>query len=500
MEQFDLETPLIEFSSSSGKDFWTLRNACSGLQIFGSTGSGKSSASCRLVALKFLQAGMGGLVLTVKPDEVDIWRSYCQMTGRENDLIVIEPKCKHSFNIIDHASGHGTSELAATDNIVEVLNEVIQAGQAQDSGRSDDSFWREQLALLLTNTIDLVKLAYNRISIQGIHEIVQSIPKANESWDPEDPAKAFNRAFMAARVNVNAKIAEWLSTLSPQDQTRFEDDLVYEMAIVEAIPDARILKFVDRYFVDEFIPLAEKTRSIVQINCSGFLYRLLREPFYSLFCRYPSTVTPEDCYEGKIVVINLPTKRYHKAGRDCQMVCKFLFTRAWEQRDVQMKSRPCFLFVDEAQNLLTESDALFLTTARSSRIATVFVTQSVSNYYSVMGGQKAEYRVRSLLGNFGTKLFHSNSDELTNEMCSKLIGDAFFEDATESVTVAQNFSQTRGRSLKLERLVRVEEFARLRSGGPKNNLLVDGYLHRQGEVFANGFNHLKLTFNQNYQL
>ena len=500
MQQFDLDTALIEMPSSMGADYWTIRHACSGVAVFGATGSGKTSASGRLLALKYLTAGWGGLALTVKPDDVELWRSYCAMTGRLDDLVVIEPGGKHAFNILDHAAGQSQGELAATDAIVEMLYEVIEAGQTQDSGRGDDSFWRDQLKLLITNTIDLCTLAYKSVSVQAIYDIVQTIPYGEETiHDPTDGDKAFHQAFKAALANVNDRIDVWAVTLTEEQKAALQTDAAYESAVMDAVPDARLYKFVNVYFVDEFIRLSEKTRSIIQVSVSAFMFRLLREPFYSLFCRNPSTVTPENCFNSKIVVINLPVKLYHKVGRDIQMAVKLLFVKSWERRNVEDKPSPCFLFIDEAQTFLSASDAEFLTTARSSRIATVFMSQSLSNYYAAMGGQTAEYRVKSLMGNFGTKIYHSNTDELTNAAASTLIGDAFFEDQTESVTVAQNFSQTRGRSLKLERVVRPEQFVKLLTGGPKNNLRVEGYMHRQGESFANGWNHIKMTFRQDYQ-
>jgi hypothetical protein len=498
MNNFDLDTLLIELPSASGRDEWSIRHACSGVAIFGATSSGKSSGSGRLLALKYLAAGFGGLVLTVKPDDVEVWRSYCAMTGRTDDLVVIEPKGKHFFNILDHAAGYGTSELDATDNIVEVLTKVIESGQVQDGGKGDDVFWRDQLQLLITNTIDLCKLAYNRVSVQTMYDIIQTIPHGiDELRSPDSESKAFQQAFMAAQTNVNSQIDVWAATLSQDQINSIETD--NGRAMLEAVPDARLFKFINGYFVDELIPLSEKTRSIIQVSVSAFMSRLLREPFYTLFCKQLSTITPEDCFDGKIVLINLPVKRYHKVGRDIQMAVKLLFVRSWEQRDVNTYPRPCFLFVDEAQTFLTENDADFLTTARSSRIATVFLSQSLSNYYAAMGGQKAEYRVRSLMGNLGTKIFHANTDEATNEFASKLIGDAYFEDQTESVTVAQNFAQTRGRSLKLERVARPEQFVQLLTGGPRFGLRVEGYLHRQGESFANGWNHIKMVFRQDYK-
>lgn len=497
MEQFDLDTPLIELATPAGRDCLTIRHCCTGVQIFGSTGSGKTSGSGKLIAQKYLLNKFGGLVLTVKQEEVNLWKLYCQMTNRLDDLIVIEPSGKHRFNFMDVESGYGGDELALTDNIMDMLTSVIQAGSTQESGKADDPFWRNALELLVTNAIDLCKLAYGRVTIQDLYAIINTIPKENQPAPVEDELpKAFDKAFTAARANINTQIDRWVATLDATIIDQFHDDAVYVSALLDALPDARLLQFIDGFFMDTFIPLSPKTRSVIDASCVAFLYRLLREPFYSLFCRHASTVTPEDCYAGKIVLINLPVLTYRKAGRDAQLLVKFCFQRAWQRRDINQHPRPVFLWVDESQHLLLDKDAEFLTTARSSRIATVFLTQNLPNYLGMMSGDRAEHRVHSLLGNFGTKILHACSDTETAEWFSKLIGDSYFEDMSESVTVAQNFSHTKGRSLKLERLVRPEAFSRLLTGGPKNKLRVEAYMHRQGDTFPNGYNHMKLTFDQ----
>ena len=69
MGTFDLDTTLIDLHGETQDGIWTVRDAVEGVQIFGGIGSGKTSGSGRMIALKFLKAGFGGLVLTVKPDE-----------------------------------------------------------------------------------------------------------------------------------------------------------------------------------------------------------------------------------------------------------------------------------------------------------------------------------------------------------------------------------------------------------------------------------------------
>ncbi len=502
MDAFDLDTPLIEMASNAGHFTWTVRHALQGVQVCGGIGSGKSSGSGRMLALKYLAAGFGGLVLTVKEDEAEAWKAYCRLTGREGDLLVLEPGGTHRFNFLDYEAAHASGEEVVTDNLVEVITTVVRAGEAQDAGKSDDPFWRESLEQLTFNVIDLCRLAYGRISVQAMYDIVMTIPKKDEALPVEaqkGKIKAFQQAFEAARANVTSLIDPWFESLPADEQDRLKDEALFEAALLDAVPQARLLKMLDQFFFDNFIGLSEKTRSIIDFTFSGFLFRLLREPVYSLFCRHASTLTPDDCLKGKIILVNLPVKKFQKLGRDCQVLFKYVWQRAMEKRSVAQNGRPVFLYVDEAQFLLHEHDALYQATARSSRIATVYITQNLPNYFSAMGGQRAEHRVKSFLGTLGTKIFHANADVDTNEYASKLIGDAYFEDQSESVTVAQNFSQTRGTSLKLERLVRPEQFGSLRTGGPLNDFKVDGYLHLQGDRLPSGRNHLKMTFNQNYR-
>lgn len=500
MDTFDLDRPLIELVSSQERGCWTIRHAVEGVQIFGGIGSGKTSGSGRMLAIKYLAGGFGGLVLTVKPDEKQAWQDYCRLTGRQQDLIILEPNGPHRFNFLQYESRQ--SQNAITENMVEVLKTVIRAGAEKDSGKSDDAFWETALDMLIFNVIDLCQLAYGKLSVQQMYDIVQTIPKHNENLPTntaEGELKAFQKAFEAARSRVTQKMDDWFNHLPAQKQAALQNEAAFEAELLNVLPEARLLKFLDQFFFDSFINLSEKTRSIIDFTFAGFLFRLLREPVYSLFCRDDSTVTPEDSLRGKIILINLPVKIYHKVGRDCQILFKYIWQRAMEKRSITTNARPLFLWADEAQNFLHEHDADYQATARSSRISTVYISQNLPNYYASMGGQKAEYKVKSFLGTLGTKIFHANADIETNKYASELIGEAFFEDESQSITYSKDFAQTRAKSLKLERVVRPEEFVRLKTGGPANGQRVEGYLHRQGDTVFKGLNHVKMTFPQNYQ-
>lgn len=500
-----LDKPIINYDQESGNASWTVRHAVEGVQIFGGIGSGKTSGSGRFLALKYLSNGFGGLVLTAKPDEKKSWIEYCALAGRSNDLIVIEPEGKYSFNFLEYESTRSLTNEAITDNIVEVLKTVIRAGEdANTSGGGDGNFWEGALDRLIFNIIDLCKIAYGSLSVQQMYDIVQSLPKPEEpaKKDAEEEnkeSKAFNIAYRLAHKNVIAKVKAWFDALPTNRQDLLkQDDALYNIEILEAVPEARLMKFLHEFFFDNFKGLSQKTRSIIEFIFSGFLFRLLREPVYTLFCKNKSNVVPEDSIKGKIILINLPVKLFHKVGRDCQILFKYIWQRAMEKRDFNKTSRPVFLWADEAQNFLHEHDAEYQATARSSGISTVYITQNLPNYYASMGGQKAEYRVKSFLGTLGTKIFHANADIETNKYASELIGDVFYYDPSRSMTMGEKVSTTESVSMKLDKHLRPEEFVCLKTGSANNRYLVEGYIHRQGDNIFNRKSFMKMSFNQNF--
>ncbi len=502
--EFNLDQALLEITDKEGTSTWTIRDAVEGVQIFGGIGSGKTSGSGRMLALKFLSHGFGGLVLTAKPDEKEMWQEYCRLARRENDLVIIEPGGNQYFNFLDYELGDNGNK-SFTENIVQVLKTVIRAGEEKSSGRSDDQFWETALDMLIFNVIDLCMLAYGRVSIQAMYDIVLSAPKQDTtqlqaSQQSQSPAKPFDRAMAAAQGVVDKQIMDWIATLTNEERKKYNDAELFEKHALERFSDARLLRFIDQFFLENYKNLSDKTRSIIEFTFLGFLFRLLKEPFNSIFCSKPSTVTPEDSLKGKIIILNFPVKRYHKVGRDIQIMFKYIWQRTMENRDVHINGRPVFLWADEAQNFLHEHDAEYQATARSSRISTVYISQNLPNYHACMGGDKSEYRVKSFLGTLGTKIFHANADIETNMYASSLIGEAYSEDHSRQIQVGHDVGISKGVSYKLEKMVRPEEFVRLKTGGARNNKVVTGIMHIQGNSFANKFNHKEMRFRQDYSL
>ncbi|MFN8711910.1 MAG: type IV secretory system conjugative DNA transfer family protein [Bacteroidota bacterium] len=475
MKRDYLETPIFSLPPNENgiQHSWKARNAVEGVQIFGGIGSGKTSGSGRTLALKYLQAGFGGLVLTVKPDEVDLWREYCHLTGRSADLVVIEPDGQEKFNFLEYESAANKGDIA--QNIHQLLQTVINASKDKSGGGSHDPFWEDALDLLLINLIDLCLLAKQQVTISDLFNIAQKLPrnkKMQHSSELDKLSKSkqlndYDRALDAAR-------------------DRSEKEPNYN----------RRLEMINDFFENQFSVLADKTRSIIDFTLTSFLSRLMREPIFSLFCDGQSTINPDHCRQGKIILLNLPVKQYDKVGRDCQIMFKYIWQRAMERTLANNdQSRVVFLWADEAQNFIHEHDADFQATARSSQVATVYLTQNLPNYYANMGGAKYRYKTQSFLGTLATKFFHANADIETNEYASRLIGEAEMVKRTHN---QDENSESFTYNVEHDKIIRPEQFTRLENGGTANNNLVEAYAYFQGNVLGDQQSHTLLTFNQQY--
>jgi len=506
MYQYNLDTKLFDIGDTQSP--WAIRDAVEGVQIFGGIGSGKTTGSGRFLAIKYLKYGFGGLVLTVKPDEKKLWEDYCEIAGRTGDLIIVEPGGKYAFNFLDYESKSVLGKDAITENIVQVLKTVIRASEDKSGGKSDDPFWESALDMLLFNLIDLCLLAYGKVSVDLMFSIVQSIPKGtaalNTLFEENEEKKArsinpFKVAMNLANKNIQQLIRDWGSKRTVEETMLIDSLEAFELASQDAVPEARTYNLLYQFFFENYITLSEKTRSIIDFTFSAFLMRLLKNPVHSLFCKKESNFFPEDCLQGKIILLNLPVKIYQKVGRDIQIMFKYIWQRAMEKRNTKENGRPVFLWADEAQNFLHEHDAEYQATARSSMIATVYLSQNLPNYYANMGGAKADYRVKSFLGTLGTKIFHANADIETNKYASDLIGEAFMVDHSRTTNYTGQYSSSETKSLGLQKMVRPEEFVGLKTGGNSNELLVDAYIHKQGNPINDELNFTLIHFKQNYR-
>jgi type IV secretory pathway TraG/TraD family ATPase VirD4 len=439
-----LDQPLLQLSPY---DVWSVRDACEGCQIFGGTGSGKTSGSGQALALGFLRAGFGGLVCTAKPDERALWERYCEATGRQDSLIVFSPSEPHRFNFLDYEARRPGGGAGLTENLVQLFLTVLEVADRKPGKGAGDEYWHRTLQQLLRNAFDLLLATRGRLSLPEIYQLIMSAPQS-----PED---VHDSGWQASSLCFQ---------LIEQGEERI---------------------------VSSFTSMAD-----------AFLRGTLRE----LFCT-ETNIVPELTHEGAIIVLDLPIKDYAEIGQFAQILFKLIWQRSTERRNTEQHPNPVFLWADESQYFVTSHDQLFQTTARSARACTVYLTQNLSNYYAALGGESTRAEADSLLGNLQTKIFHANGDHVTNTWAADLFAKSWqfrgnFSSSRSFMPGQDGMSSQQGSGVSqtLEWDVIPQEFTTLRKGGPQNDLNVDALIFQGGRIWgATGSNCLRTSFLQMQQ-
>jgi len=190
------------------------------------------------------------------------------------------------------------------------------------------------------------------------------------------------------------------------------------------------------YWTKEFPNLSEKTRSIIVLTLSMLVRPLVTRPLRRLFSSN-TNITPEDTFEGKIIIVDLPIQEYRLAGKIANHVWKYCFQvavlRRMQPRDGTFL-RPVFLWADEAQNFVSNFDAEYQAVARSAGGCTVYLTQNRESYRRVL---KDDDSVDSLLGNLQAKFFCQNTGG-TNKWASEIMGERWQKISSTNVGQSRN--------------------------------------------------------------
>ncbi|MAS94882.1 MAG: hypothetical protein CMO55_16930 [Verrucomicrobiales bacterium] len=448
------------------ENYWSLRDAFEGAQVFGGTGSGKSSGSGQALARAFLAANLGGLVLTAKTDEAAAWRKMAEEEGRSEDLIEVTLEGRFQFNFLRYELNRPGVGAGHTESLVNLFCAVLESAEKrQGQMGGGDAYWNRALRQLLRNAIDLAVLALEDVDLSSLYEIIASAPTSreetrDEGWQESSACFALLQAAQAKHTDGN----------------RAED-----------------LKLVAAYFLREFAGLANETRSVVVSTFTSMADCFMRGALRKLFCE-GLNYSPEDCFDGKIIVLNLPVKEFHELGQFAQVLFKFVWQRAVERRipvdtDRRMAQetiRPVFLFADESQFFVNSYDALFQSTARSSRACTVYLTQNLPTYFSAFGGANGRQEAESFLGNLQTKIAHANGDPATNLWMADSIGRTRQIQLSGGMSEGgmgpgrTSFNQTAGGNLVYEYPVQPAEFTTLATGGPDHGYQVGAIIFQGG--------------------
>lgn len=453
---FHQDRSLVQLTPS---DHLTIGDSHEGTIIFGGTGSGKTSGSGQYLSLALLREGFGGLVLTAKPDEVDLWKRWMKWVGREDEPIIFSIENQSRFNFLQFERDRLNDPVSEVDRLVKLLVNVVEVSDP-NAFKGNDSFWRRELEKFVGAAIEVILAAGLPLDIATIHDVINSVPLF--------PSQITDVAWRETSV-----------CFTVCEQAAGQADLSIEFDVRQSI----------EVLTTQAAQMDERTRGNVQSTCSGILRPLSRGPFKTMFSG-DSTFTPSDTHYGWVVILDLPVKRFGDVGRLAQVIIKMLWQRATESRGDA--GRPVFLWADEAQYFLTPEDASYQQTARSSRASTVYLTQNLPSIInSLGGGPEAENAAHSILGNLNTKIFHANSDTKTNEWAENLFSKSWAWHTSTSSQGNQDYpnkpwqSGTVSRSQSLDPQVLAASFLDLMNGGSRNKKVVEAIVFSSGRRWNN---------------
>ncbi|MEO0330247.1 MAG: TraM recognition domain-containing protein [Bacteroidota bacterium] len=457
---FDLNRTIYRFNDIH--DF-TIRDACEGVQIFGGTGSGKTSGSGAHLARAYLQAGFGGLVLCAKKDEAATWLRYAAETGRSDDVMIMDETDRYRFPFLRYEVKRQGAGAGFTSNMVRLFMTVHEAiSRNKTGGGGSEAFWYQSMEELMQNAIDLSVLANGDVSLPDIYEIIRTAPQ--KPGQMEDDSWGDDSLCLHLILLGHTKF----------DDMSFSEQLDWEETV--------------QYWKHDFPGIDEKTRSGIVKTFTSMASKLLRRPFRTLFSEKPvrkeQVIVPEYTHHGMIQIINLPVKEFGDAGKAAAIIYKFIWQQAAERRDVTKNPRPVFLWCDESQNFVSDYDMHFQATARSTRGCTVYLAQNVNQYYTEIGKRDNRSWVASLIGNMQTRILHANNDPDTNTQAADTIGKSWhYRRSLNKTTGAENASAGMSVSESYDYDVIPQRFSQLARGGPAHDFQVEGVLFMSGRTW-----------------
>jgi hypothetical protein len=459
MSLWDEQRPLVLWNN---REPWTIGDSFEGTQAWGDTGSGKSSATAKVLATAMLRAGYGGLVLTVKPEDTEQWRSYLEDNGRSRDAIFFGPQEDHCFNFLDYELKHGARLGLGSKNATRILSELV--AMAQNDSRAGDTFWRDSAAVLIGHTLDLITAAGVTPSMLLAKEIIDSGP-------------LFPDQIKDAQWQAQSTCWKLLTQVRQRAGSKHD----FQQA--------------SAYWLGQFPSLPDRTRqSIVATFTASVARHFCTEPMHQMFGGR-TNVSPDDIFNGCIAVVNLPKLQYGEAGRFASVVWKYCTQLALQRR--VNRERPVFVFSDESHYFLTDHDQLFQTTARSARCAVVYLTQNRSNYFAESPGDAGRNRVASMAACLITQVLHQCSHDDTRRAFSDAIGKR------RIMQTKQTHSYGQGKPRHGETEEPVDEYwvspdaaASLKTGGKPNRFQVSAIVTKAGKCFSNGKPAMRVRFDQ----
>lgn len=395
------------FLALSASDYATFRDFAQNVLVTGATGAGKTSGPGRILLESLAKSGAGGIVLCAKPGEAGEVCAILARAGRAGSVIVWNGR-NHGFNFLEYALARlGTDGL---NSIIEYLTRIVEMIRNASAlrGGDGDAFWLDELKRMLRNILLPVYLSTGTLRLRDIMAFARSGPI---SLDQLNDTHWRQSSF-------------FFSTLQ---------------AIAAQVDDATGERLIGYW--REFAQMDGRLRGSI---LAGFtMLDRLDHGWLGEALGGRTTLVPELCFHGTILVIDTPRATLGEDGVILAMIVKDAFQTAVLGRNALAEAhrvRPVFCYADECQEVVTSRDAEVLAMSRSSRCATIYLTQSLPSLYAKLGGPTAHDRVHQLVGNMGVRIFCANHCHITNQWAADTMGKMLHRRASYNETDGSSVS------------------------------------------------------------
>lgn len=397
---------------------------------------------------------------------------YFATAGWSSDLIVFGPGHEHRFSFFDYALRLSNQ----TSNLVHCIRTIGESLEASSRSRGGDQelFWVQRQDYLTYSASEILKQATGTVTAPLLMEFISTAALAPEQLLTESFRKGLH--------------SQLLEKAFQKEKSAIEQ---HDFDLAAA------------YWCSYYPTLADRTRSSIVAGVTGILHVFNSGIARSLISE-GTTVSPDDMFQGKWVLVDMATAKWGPAGALVAGGWKYLTQRSVLQRATQPGDAINVIWCDEAAGRVTSFDSTYLAECRSHLGCMVYLTQSLPSFYTAFKGEAAEHLTHSLVANFGHTIVHA-IDPKTAEWASQKLGrrlQTFYGgssgpsgDMAEELFGTSRFTGSFSESYEL--VLQENAFLNgLRTGGPLNKGICDGYVLKSGEPFSTGENFLRVPFQQ----
>ena len=415
-----------------------------------------------------------------------MWEQWAADCGRTDDLIIFDKAGDWRFNFLEWEASRPGEGGGLTINIVALLDEIagaVASSAGKVDGKGDNKFWEDALHHLNTNLVELPVFAGLVISLPLMRSIVNSAPQSLEQMS--DP--------------------QW-----QQDSACWAIIAEADKATIKADADIRAdFEECRNYWLQEFPVLSEKTRSIITLTFSMMVRPLITRPLRKLFSS-DTNVTPEDAFDGKIIIVDLPVQEFRLAGRLSNLAWKYCFPSRRVAADatgerIPPPGIPCGLtrrrisFPNSTPNIRPwpgpQEDAPSISRRTENRFAASSETTTRWIHCLATCRQNSFARIPGDTNDWAARLLGERWVPVNSTNVSQSQKDA------AQMSQGDNHSSGVSRSEQRRYFVEPSRFTTLKRGGALNDFQVQAVVYNGGTLFTSGPGkeplpyHL-LTFNQ----